>query len=418
MKSKELQHASFRTGTATVLVLSSEMWGTSWLTKHNYAATLACLGNRVLYVNPCSRKVRFSKVSTFDVPVEQRRGRGTVTVVDTALPVPGRVREWDLRLRSIVMRWPARLIREHLATPADFVIDFGSQFPDLKQFRPAVPIYFPVDEVDAAESLLTLRSPRPKGCELMFSVSDSIISSFRNLHVPAFNLGHGLNDSFAAVAEEVLARSSLPERRPSSTKRVLHVGYIGNIGSKFLDIDSVTQIIQRHSRINFEFFGPFEAGNTNLGFSATTPLVVNQLRACPNVVLHGPVPPEQLARRIRHIDLWLLCYRPELSCGRACNSHKLLEYMATGKCIVSNPMRILEEKPFSSLVLFPAGASQTILDVFANAVANIHTLNDASQQRSRASFALSRSYSLLVGEMEKIVTARRQADAQISLCVS
>lgn len=416
VRGADQQNAPFRSGAATVLLLSSERWGASWLTKHNYAATLACLGNKVYFVNPCGRRVGFTKLKTCNVAVEQRHGRGTVAVLDTALPVPGRVREWNPQLRSVIMRWPARLIRLHLPRPADFVIDFGSQFPDLKQFEPAVPIYFPVDEVNTVLPRATLCSANPKNCDFLFSVSDFIIGSFRNLRVPALNLGHGLNDAFAAVAEEVIAASSEPERVSKGKESGgVRVGYIGNIGSKFLDVVTLLEIVRRNPEIKFEFFGPFEAGNTNLGFDLATSGMVNRLLASPNVVLHGPVAPDQLAKSTRHIDLWLLCYRPELSSGRACNSHKLLEYMATGKCIVSNPMRILEQEPFSSLILFPNNASQSIIDVFAKAIDNLRYLNNMTLCKARASYALSRCYTLLIEQIEQVLTSRRRVITEAAL---
>ena len=66
------------------------------------------------------------------------------------------------------------------------------------------------------------------------------------------------------------------------------------------------------------------------------------LGSAKNVKLHGFVSAEKLAHAYREMDGFLLCYKPDYKDYHAENSHKVFEYLSTGKVMVSTYLSIYE----------------------------------------------------------------------------
>jgi hypothetical protein len=58
--------------------------------------------------------------------------------------------------------------------------------------------------------------------------------------------------------------------------------------------------------------------------------------AAPNVILHGMVSPELLSKELRRMDAFLICYDVTKDQSKGTNYHKVMEYLAYGRPIVSN----------------------------------------------------------------------------------
>jgi glycosyltransferase involved in cell wall biosynthesis len=98
------------------------------------------------------------------------------------------------------------------------------------------------------------------------------------------------------------------------------------------------EIIRTHTEIVFEFFGAYEFKNSNLGGSgdSETKAFIEDLQHAPNVILHGIVRSELLAKELRRMNAFLICYDVSKDQSKGTNYHKVLEYLAYGKPVVSN----------------------------------------------------------------------------------
>ena len=88
----------------------------------------------------------------------------------------------------------------------------------------------------------------------------------------------------------------------------------------------------------FECFGAYEFNNSNLGGSADTETIafIEDLKHAPNLILHGMVPSEILAKELRRMDAFLICYDVKKDQSKGTNYHKVMEYLAYGRPIASN----------------------------------------------------------------------------------
>src|SRR4030095_6805250 len=94
--------------------------------------------------------------------------------------------------------------------------------------------------------------------------------------------------------------------------------------------------IRNHPKLQFEFWGENDFRKSTIHFaqdvSEKTKEFLKTLKNLPNVKMHGPVSPSELAKGIGQMDALLICY----NIRNDQNHHKVLEYLGTGKVIVSN----------------------------------------------------------------------------------
>jgi hypothetical protein len=116
------------------------------------------------------------------------------------------------------------------------------------------------------------------------------------------------------------------------------------------------------------------------------------LESMPNAFLHGPQAPAALVQQIGDVDLLLMCYSVVRDPNRGCNSHKILEYMSTGRAIVANHVSDYAHKQ-DLIEMMPADGSGTMADLFDNVVREIDRHNSPKRRRKRLAYALDNSYS-------------------------
>jgi hypothetical protein len=112
----------------------------------------------------------------------------------------------------------------------------------------------------------------------------------------------------------------------------------GNFLRSDIDRPVLLEIIKTHTDLLFECFGAYEFNNSNLGGSVDTETkeFIEYLQHSPNVILHGRVRPEILAQELRRMDAFFICYDVSKDQSKGTNYHKVMEYLAYGRPIVSN----------------------------------------------------------------------------------
>jgi glycosyltransferase involved in cell wall biosynthesis len=151
---------------------------------------------------------------------------------------------------------------------------------------------------------------------VVFVTSHVLVEPKRALNPHVYFAPHG-------VDFDLFAQASDPAVEPAEEARSLRhpvIGYFGVLGD-WIDYDLVTYLARSRPQWTFLFLG-YAAGD------------VSRLRECPNVVLAGPKPYEQLPRWARVFDVAIY---PNLlnRQTKAANPLKIREYLATGKPIVS-----------------------------------------------------------------------------------
>ena len=274
-----------------------------------------------------------------------------------------------------------------LVGKVDWCIDFGCyQFFDNLDFVNADrKIYFPVD--DFGNLKLTSR-----GAEKIFSVSTSIVEKFRCSGLDCAFINHGLANVFAEKARMKLTGKKIKEHANGHLK----FGYSGNLFIRFLDIPVLQKIIEGHPGVEFHFFG-------NTAYDPANPQHLKWfefLSSTANVQLHGFLKPEKLAQAYEEMDGFLLCYKPDYKDYHAENSHKVFEYLSTGKLIISTHLSLYEGNELINMS--PKDANHLLPGIFRQVIGRIHEYNAEEMQQRRLALALENTYQK---QVERIVNS-------------
>ena len=358
-----------------IYILSYEDWGNMKMSKHHYAIELAKMGNQVFFINHSDRRYRLK--------------RGEMTVLQTEYPnlfsVNHRIwypyfLKYKFRvIYNILTKYYVRNLIKKIAEIPNVVwsFDTGNSLP-LKYFTTgALKIYMPVDgpfgtihEEKAVESV-----------DLIVSVTDRILKPYAHSGIPRLRINHGVADYF--ITDEIIEFVNEPIR----------IGYSGSLLRNDLDINTFIDVIENHRDKFFEFWGECELNKSIIHLpqdvSQSTLKFIEKLRNLPNVVLHGPVSPDVLAQNLKRMDALLICYKIQ----NDQNHHKVLEYLGSGKVVISSFMSSYEsEDPDLLEMLNDEISNNDFLKRFDVVMKNLTFFNSEFLQNKRITYAQKYTY--------------------------
>ncbi len=373
-----------------ILIISSDAWGTNFVSKHHYATLLAQNGNRVFFLNPkTSQKleggVRITPVSS------------NLSVVDYNESFKG-----NSYGPSFLARWLQRLEVLKLSAAIGCALDvvwsfdpFRLQF--LEDWQASWKIYHPVDFHDTAREWRAAKS-----ADVILASSNLILRKFNPIDKPKALIHHGLAAHFLAPK---IKRLALPGRFK------VRVGYVGNLLYRYMDWSALFEIIEKHPRIGFYFIGPSDEAS-NLG--GWKPFVENvkRLRALPNVFLIGAKPSAELPAYLKSMDLFLMAYTGRKDLERLANPHKILEFLSTGKAVVSHYIDQYSDK--RDLICM-AESNDGLPALFQKVVSDLPKYNSKTLAWKRMEFSAQNTYSRQLKRIEDILGgAPKRLEAPVS----
>ncbi len=358
-----------------ILLISPQDWDHIPISKHHYAEALG-LANRVLFLDPPDWSMR---------PGAVRRsvtGRPGVERITWRPCLPRSLRFHAPRLYRIwIGREVRRLLRILQASP-DLVwcFDFNT-YPDLRAFGARRVIFHPVDPVSDPRQARTGRT-----ADLVLSVSERILASVtRHAPLPASAvINHGTGTEFAALAQ-------VAARRPGRDGGI-HCGYFGNLDRQTINVGLLRAVARQHPDITFHYWGPISDGS---------PLAA-ALADCRNCLFHGALPKAELANAAAAMDCLLLSYQDHETESDRSNSHKFIEYFATGKVVVSTRMSIYADDP--ELVRMSTSPDDSdFVDIFSQTVRDLETHNAPARQKRRKALALQNTYPRNIARIDNML---------------
>lgn len=366
----------------TILLISPQPWDHIFISKHHYASELGQT-NDVFFLEP--------PVDGEGAGLDFRPAPGAqgVTLVSWRPGFPRRIRFHAYWLYRWLIAREARRIASSLGRAPDVVWCFDfNLFPDLGAFGAPLTIFHPVDPLSSrrqADIGLT--------ADLIVSVSERILRNFADARFRGRTLlvNHGLASSFARLADE-----------PAAPGNGRQVGFFGNLDRRFINVRLLLRLAEAHREITFHFWGPCEASG----------LFRTVLASEPNVRLHGRVDKDALAVQAATMDAFILPYREDAQESDRSNSHKLLEYMSTGKITVACPLDCYADAP--DLVRMPASDDdEAFMALFAETMGEIDTWNAPARCARRKAFAKDFSYAQNIARIERVLTERSGAATAI-----
>jgi glycosyltransferase involved in cell wall biosynthesis len=177
--------------------------------------------------------------------------------------------------------------------------------------------------------MIALENDLHHKADLALFVNHTLLEERRHFNPSTFYTGHGVD--YAHFAQAQSHAQPVPADM-AAIKRPI-AGYMGEINS--LDVQLLRFLAQRNPGISFVFVGDIFAD-------------MNALRGLTNVHFLGKRPYAQLPAYLQCFDVCCLYYKTEATFNNYRNPKKLLEYLATGKPVVS--VSILEVEHFRDYV--------------------------------------------------------------------
>lgn len=358
-----------------ILILSPQGWSGQQISKHHYARALAKRGNKVLFV--AAPRIEMGRFYSTYKPIENLP---SLQVADYCIPLPYKLSFHFPKLYQLFNLWQLKKIIKTYFGPLDVCIDFGHYrfFSDLKRIEATHKIFFPVDDF----SNLT---PNARAASVCFSVSQNIVDKFNAGGIDCFFMQHGLSDVFV---KHIQKRSKLE----SESQKNIRVGYAGNLMIRFLNRSLFRNIVEQFPDIEFHCFGNYKAESpleADLSWQ-------NWLTKQPNILLYGILDTETLADKMQPMNAFWLCYQPDGKNYHAENSHKILEYLSTGKVIISTPISIYENTGLLAMSTYEHFSSH-----FSSIINRLDYFNDLEKQKIRIEYALENTYDKQIDKIAK-----------------
>ncbi|NDK56307.1 glycosyltransferase family protein [Pontibacter fetidus] len=364
----------------TILLISPQPWGDIFVSKHHYAVELASRGNKVIFLNPPNANAPVS-FNLLDVAAN----------IQVLTFRPFFNISWRFKFRPVfdlLMRWQVNKVMNFLDHIIDVVWCFDPNiYSDLNWFGAKYNIFHPVDPI-----VYHYQVKPGNSADIIFSVSEKILSAYKGLTTPAYFINHGVSEVFAKLAKHNLTILQSGNYKIKQNQPI-KVGYVGNLLRSEVDRPLLLHLIEKHKDVEFNLWGPYTFNNNNLAGANTndTVLFIDKLKNAPNVILHGKVTGSDLATQISNMDVFLLLYNLAHGTSDRSNSHKILEYLSTGKVIVS--YKIDTYLNYRHLLAFADEDTQESFSAkFEEVITSLDFWNKAELQEQRVGFVLHNRY--------------------------
>ncbi|MCD4795122.1 MAG: hypothetical protein K8R54_17960 [Bacteroidales bacterium] len=367
-----------------IIILSTDKWGDMFISKHHYAINLS-KNNQVYFFNPPDNS--FDKNFT----IEKYNQNLLIVTYNPNFPKFFRFhlrKTYDLLINMRLRQ----LLKKIKLTKVDVIWNFSAfLLSNYKAFNYSISIYHPVDN-----SLYYNELKIAKVSHFIFSVSQVIIDRFRELNKTKF-INHGLSDYFVKFAEKKM------ETNDYYSNSKIQVGFTGNLLVKSIDSKTIINIVKNNPLTEFHFWGSYVLSHSNLGGWINSQKFIDELKSLDNSNLYGPVKSEILAKNIQNMDALISIYDLSQQENKGANGHKIIEYLSTGKVIISSHISTYAEKR-ALIEMVDDMHNENLPELFKKVINNLDYYNNPELQRKRIEFALNNTYEKQIKRIEKYIS--------------
>jgi glycosyltransferase involved in cell wall biosynthesis len=304
------------------------------------------------------------------------------------LAKPARLARWTARER---LRRACRMLRERGCSKIVLYI-WRPEFGDAIDLLPHDLSIYHVDDEYSFSAVEMPVSPEER--KLLQSVGQVFI------HSPALMEKRGaFNPNTEFVPNGVdYSLYATPAAEPEDLRSIPHprIGYVGYL-KQMLDWQLLLELSSRHPQWSFVFVGPTRPHPAIFS-------LIEELSRRQNVHFLGGKPVERLAAYTQHFDVCVMPYKV-YDYTNYIYPLKMHEYLATGRPVVSAPIRSVKE--FSSVIALAAGAEE-----WSHAIAHALTQEENSIARRTARQAVAREHDwdTLVLRIARTIAERLHVD--------
>lgn len=362
-----------------IFIISPEKWGASKVSKHHYAELLAQKGSTVYFFQPPSTKKSLDQIKENLFLVSYKKIKG--------------INKLPFFLKQFYYKILFKQLRNEFGLPLPTLVwSFDPYtFQDLNVFnKQAQKIYHPVD---VHQTNLEFESAR--NADVVLATSDLILEKFKSIDKPQYQINHGLADHF-------LSDLQLNKLLPGDSNKI-KVGYMGNLNYPFMDYTTLFKIIKENKKVDFYFIGP--DGSSNLLETPEYLEEIDQIKKMDNVFLLGVKPSSELPGYLNSMDAFLMCYKAEKNKAHMANPHKILEYLSTGKVIISH--YIDQYKNTDGLVEM-VEKNIDLPNKFQTVVNSLAQFNEVKKMEFRKAYAWNNTYENQLVKIDHILDDLKQ----------
>lgn len=374
----------------TILLISPQSWGSMFLSKHHYALELAKRGNKVYFLCPKDESL---KMKGNTVSVNQSPFHENLFFIEHKLFFPYQIKFHSISLFHWLMKIHTKRVLKKIKEPIDIVwsFDLGNYFPFSFFGSQAYKIFHPVDEPLTKESIVSA-----KCANIIFSVTQEILDKYKKFNIAKYFINHGVADEFLLAVETSQQHAGK-----------IRIGFSGNLTRSDIDREVLLQIINENPGMIFDFWGGYNFKQSNIGGAQdkATEAFIATLQQLNNVELHGAVAPVQLAKAIRTMDAFLICYDILKDQSKGTNYHKVMEFISTGKVIISNNITTYKNNPELVQMTGERTHNKALPQLFKKITADLSYYNAPSLQQQRFAFAADNSYKKQIEKIERLTSA-------------
>ncbi|MBS1808083.1 MAG: glycosyltransferase [Acidobacteria bacterium] len=313
-----------------ILVIGRESWFGPLLSKQHIVLEL-CRENEVIYVEPFFHLGWLLKgklpQQVYHEPYHQLMPPSLTRLIPMRLPKSSTnkaARCWSEWL-MLVQLWLKRF-------RPDVIISFSPYYAFLAKHWLAPFVFYAVDTVETEEGTKSEADTLAQA-DLVIAATEELYRRFKGKTHRLQYLPHGVSSTFLQTYAGKLPDDILRVRQP-------RVGFVGAV-SQVIDIPLLIALAQARPDYSIVLVGPYEKQSFGGGL---TPEALASLKVLPNVHLLGPRLSSEMGTYIKGFDVGIIPY--DLSHPRIHFSyHKVLQYMALGKPVVTTCPASLEVLP-------------------------------------------------------------------------
>jgi hypothetical protein len=337
-----------------VLIISPEPWDHIKVSKHNYAIELSKMGYKVFFLNPpdsINKKINLQKTLIENIYIFNYAGQ-----------IRG-LRYFPSFIRLTINRIFLKKLELVAKVRIDIVWNFeNSRLYDMRFANNRLKIYHQVDlnqdfHVRAAAS----------SADICFCTTDYIKQKIIQYNKNSFKIHHGVSDE-----------SFLENSYPSTNIHPVAT-LVGNLDISYFDLDLFEKLVLRYEYVHFNLIGTYLQQG----------LTYKKLSKYQNVQFIGKVESSLIKEYLAKSDILLVCYKANEFKEQLASPHKMMEYLASGKVILTT---YADEYKDKCNLLLMANSSVDYLMHFDDAVSKIDFYNSRDKMNERILYAKENTY--------------------------
>ncbi|MDH3267264.1 MAG: hypothetical protein OEM46_00275 [Ignavibacteria bacterium] len=359
--------------------MSSQEWGDIFVSKHHYALELS-KKNIIWFLNSGFRKKLGKFVSVNSVS-------NNLFIIDYFYLYYG-LNKLPFFIIKLLNYLISKAIKKKIGE-IDVVLSFEqTRFFNLNLFNAKYKIFLPFDYIP---SYPEFEKKVADSADIIISVSDEILKNIKSA-TPKVKINHGLFIPANNIEIPFVIKMN---------KEKVNVAYVGTLNHGHIDRENFLNIVQSNQKCVFHIIGPYnEPKVKNMDYFN----FFKQLSSFNNIYFHGVIDKETLFSVLKSFDIFFTCYDWMNNPIRISNSHKVLEYLYTGKVTITNFFSAYKGVPEEILIM--PRSNNDIAQIISQVSKNLSYYNSQANMIKRKEFAMQYTYEKNILRIEQVINER------------